>query len=248
MTTRLPSWLLALATSLVLFLVGCSSEQPGQGSAPPDVSVSLDPGPTTLVAGSEALAAGTYVLDLDARDLDGPGSGGEHYPNVEITVPAGWANIDGWAVNSGQGGDHWVGLTFWDVAGVYKQPCQWSRTIQPGPTVADLAKALGDQPLRDATEPVDIVVDGFQGKQMEWSVPANFDFSTCGDGYFDSWTGAAGSWALGRYQQGPGQVDRLWILDVGGERLVVDAMYMPSTDAKDRKALWQVMESIRFEA
>ena len=102
--------------------------------------------------------------------------------------------------------------------------------------------------LHDATEPVDIVVDGSEGLQMEWSVPADIDFSTCGDGFFDSWTAAAGSWNGGRYQQGPRQVDRLWILDVGGERLVVDAMYMPSTDAKDRKALWQVMESIRFEA
>ena len=42
-------------------------------------------------------------------------------------------------------------------------------------------------------------------------------------------------------------VDRLWILDVDGERLVVDAMYMPTTYASDRAELWQVMESIRFE-
>lgn len=93
----------------------------------------------------------------------------------------------------------------------------------------------------------DITVDGYQGVQVEWSVPADFDFSTCGDGYFDSWTSAAGSWNSGRYQQAPGQVDRLWILDIEGERLVVDAMYMPSTDARDCEELWQVMESIRFE-
>ncbi len=241
--TRFPRWLLALATTVVLCLVGCSSEQPTQVGAPPDVSVSPDAGTTTLAAGSEALLAGTYVLDLDAR-----AAGVEHYPNVKITVPAGWANIDGWGVSSDMGGNHWMGITFWNVDEVYAQPCQWSkRMFQPGPTVAGLARALAKQLGRDATEPVDLVVDGSEGLQMEWSVPADIDFSTCGDGYYDSWTAAAGSWNGGRYQQGPGQVDRLWILDVSGERLVVDAMYMPSTDAKDRKALWQVMESIRFE-
>jgi hypothetical protein len=207
------------------------------------------PVPPTLTTGSEALVAGTYLLDLDAR-----GSGVERFPNVAITVPDGWANIDGWGVDSDTYGDHWVGITFWDVDGVYAHPCQWKgEKIQPGPTVAGLAKVLAKQPLRDATQPVDIVVDGFDGKQLQWSVPANIDFSTCdfastdGRSFFESWIGAPGSWATDRYQQGPGQVDRLWILDVNGERFVVDAMYMPSTDAKDRQELWQVMDSIHFE-
>jgi hypothetical protein len=79
------------------------------------------------------------------------------------------------------------------------------------------------------------------------------DFSACdkdeavGDNPFKSWTAAAGSLNSERYQQGPGQVDRLWIVDVDGERLVIDAMYMPTTEAKDRDELWQVMESIRFD-
>jgi hypothetical protein len=62
----------------------------------------------------------------------------------------------------------------------------------------------------------------------------HFDFSTCSDSYFNSWTAVSGSWNGGRYRQGPGQVDRLWILDIDGERLVVVASFMPSTDAKER--------------
>jgi hypothetical protein len=92
-----------------------------------------------------------------------------------------------------------------------------------------------------------IVVDGFKGVQLELSVPADIDFSTCDDGDFDSWTAVSGSWNGSRFQQGPGQVDRLWILGIDGERLVVDAAFMPSADAKDREELWQVMESIRFQ-
>lgn len=244
--TRHPRWLLAVVTSGVL-LVGCSSGPPAQESPSTEVSISphgsasAEGGPTTLVAGTEALSAGTYILDLEALTaLDG------HFPTLTVTVPDGWGNIGGWGILSGND-DNGMGITFWNVDEVFKQPCSGSTLIQPGPTVADLARALGEQPTRDATEPVDIVVDGFKGVQLEWSVPAHFDFSKCLDGYFNSWTAVSGSWNGGRFQQGPGQVDRLWILDIDGERLVVDAAFMPSTDAKDREELWLVMESIRFE-
>jgi len=40
---------------------------------------------------------------------------------------------------------------------------------------------------------------------------------------------------------------RLWILDVDGTRLVVDANYMPTADAADRRQLFDVVDSIRFD-
>lgn len=247
-----PRKFFALVTSAVLLVVGCSSELPAEHSPASNESVSADPAPTVLELGSEDLRPGTYVLDLDAR----AGTGDERFPNITITVPEGWNNIDGWGINSAEDDNsHWMGITFWDVDDVYTHPCQWRGTrMQPGPAVNDLAKALAARPLRDATKPTDITIDGFHGVKLQWSVPPNMDFSTCdkdeaiGDNPFRSWTAAAGSWASDRYQQGPGQVDRLWILDINGERLVVDAMYMPSTDANDRKELFEVMESIRFEA
>ena len=51
-----------------------------------------------------------------------------------------------------------------------------------------------------------------------------------------------------RYQQVPGQVDRLWVLDVNGQRLVVDATYSPDTTQADRDQLGQIVESLRFVA
>ncbi|HSO69766.1 MAG TPA: hypothetical protein VLQ67_09030 [Arachnia sp.] len=38
-----------------------------------------------------------------------------------------------------------------------------------------------------------------------------------------------------------------WILDISGERLVVDAFSMPSATAEDLAAMRGVVESIRFE-
>jgi hypothetical protein len=53
-------------------------------------------------------------------------------------------------------------------------------------------------------------------------------------------------WAADRWQQGPSQVDRLWILDLHGKRLVVDANYMPSATRKQRTELDRIVHSIQF--
>jgi hypothetical protein len=77
-------------------------------------------------------------------------------------------------------------------------------------------------------------------------VPSKINFSRCGQGYFESWRGRG--WATDRWQQGPGQVDRLWILDVEGHRLVIDANYMPSATRKQRDELERIVHSIKFLA
>ena len=95
---------------------------------------------------------------------------------------------------------------------------------------------------------------GFRGKYLELSVPTdiNFDeareglalFPHCDEATFQSWT--ANGWSGDRYQQRPGQVDRIWILDVDGERLVVDAFYLAEATPEDRAELERVVDSIRF--
>ena len=143
-----------------------------------------------------------------------------------------------------------VAVQFWDVEEIYGHPCEWRGTLfQPGPTVDDLAEALAMVPLRNATQPVEAEIDGYAGKHLEWSVPEDINFADCdtdgGEPYFQSWTGDV--WGGGRYQQAPGQVDRLWIVDVGGTRLVIDAFEMPSATAQERAELEAVIGSIRFE-
>jgi hypothetical protein len=190
----------------------------------------------------EALDAGTYIADLASRSA-------KPFPKVQITVPDGWANDDGWIVATP---GYITGVMLWDVVDVYAHPCQWQGPrVHPGPTVDDLVAALVDQPLRNATEPVDVTIDGYHGKRLEWSVPNDIDFADCdirdrgGEPTFESWTAAG--WASDRYQQSPGQIDRLWILDVGGARLVIDAQFMPETTELQVVELMQVVESIRFE-
>ena len=165
-------------------------------------------------------------------------------PRIAVTLPSGWFNYNGWAVNDGGP----LGLAFWDVAQVYPTGCRWQGKpmIDPGRTVDGLARVLAARPLRHASRPTDVVLAGFRGKYLRWSVPSKINFSRCGQGYFESWRGRG--WATDRWQQGPGQVDRLWILDVEGHRLVIDANYMPSATRKQRAELERIVHSIKFLA
>jgi hypothetical protein len=66
------------------------------------------------------------------------------------------------------------------------------------------------------------------------------------NGVFESWTGY-GTGGTDRYQQGAGQVDRLWNLDVDSLRLVIDATYMPGSTDQDRAELARAVDSIAFK-
>jgi hypothetical protein len=202
--------------------------------------------------GDVPLEAGTYVFDFTR--LDTPAN---PFPRVLITVPAGWSGFRGFGVDTlSDTRFHFV--SFWTVVDVYTNPCHWlGPKVHPGPTVDELAAVLAAQPLRNATVPVAVTLGGYDGKYLEQSIPKGMAFSNCdkdpsdGQFYFESWTGDV-LWdapydTTDRHEQGPGQVDRLWILDVEGRRLVIDASYMPGATAQDKAGMQQVVDSIRFE-
>lgn len=217
------------------------------GLATPASVATPTPNPTTptIGLGDQTLRAGTYRVALAAAPtiLDGD------YPTLQATVPDAWGSIGGWLFHHDVTRGVSVAVQFWKVDQVYGHPCQWSGTLfQPGRTVDDLAKAIVARPVRKATAPIDVTVDGYAGKYLEWSVPADADFSKCdtdsGTHYFESWIGPGDG---DRYQQGPGQLDRLWILDVDGSRLVIDGFSMAYSTPEEIAQLMNVIKSIRFE-
>lgn len=229
--------------------VGCASvATPGATMGPSAVPTALA-SPTAAIPTqgpeSEVLPAGTHRVERGAVADDAT------FPPILIALPDGWYG-DGRFVSLVRPGEEIpvAAVGFWEVDQVYGNPCPSSGTLfQPGPTVDDLVAALADIPLRNPTRPIDVTIDGYAGKYLEWSVPADIDFAACDpdgvkDDYFDSWTDTDGG---GRYQQGPGQVDRLWILDIDGARLVIDAFWMPLATSDEREQLQRVVESIRFE-
>ncbi len=196
--------------------------------------------PQAMPSGTHDLNAGTYAFDNSLL-----GFPGKPFPNVVITVPDGWRIYEGFAVESNVDTPRYLAVSFWNVGDVYANGCHWvGPKIHPGPTVDDLAAVLAARPLRNATAPVAVSLAGYRGTYLEWSVPTAANFSECDGAFFRSWTATDGS---DRYQQGPGQVDRLWILDVEGHRLVIDATYMPGATGQNRAELAGVVSSIAFK-
>ena len=77
-------------------------------------------------------------------------------------------------------------------------------------------------------------------------MPPDLDLGTCarddGENYFIYWPQRGGG---GRYTQGPSQREHLWILDLKGATLVVDAGYFPETTAAVRNELWDIARSVQ---
>jgi hypothetical protein len=254
MATRLAIGIVLLGLAV---LGGCSA---GESAEPPDSSGEAAPPPSppseevvTLGRGEVELEAGIHRLDLTALAPKAA-----TYPPFLVTVPDGWVSMGGWILARPVAGpdDAPVAILFWDVERVYGHPCSWMMTLEdPGPGVDDLVAALVEVPMRDPTEPAAAEIDGRAGMYLEWSVPADIAFDEGGnfpdcDGNaqhrdFVSWT--ASGWASNRYHQGPGQLDRLWILDVDGERLVIDAFSMPTATEAEIQEMVGIVESIRFD-
>lgn len=230
----------AIAVVVPGAVAGCSSS----GAAPPSTADSAAAPPVLPGEGhgSVNVPAGTYAVVVHGTPSPGR-------PVPVIRVPAGYHGA-GFAVNTGVGvGGHAVtpdahGLAFWDVQSVMSDPCKATKHgVDPGPTVADLARALAAQPLREGSDPVPVTLAGYHGLYVTTSVPAHIDFAKCGDGYFDSWISTDGG---GHYQLGPGQRDRLWILDVGGHRVVIDGWHMPKATQAQINEITAMVKTLTF--
>jgi len=201
------------------------------------------PEPTPTATPEGLLPEGPYVFTHPAGGL-----------RVTVTIPADWyAETQYGVIVKDQNSDPpdgaaiigpWSGDLY-----VYGDPCEWSTTTPdtPAATVDEAVAALMAQASRDASEPVDIIVAGYVGKSITLHVPDDTVDSACDQGKFASWTGGGDPISSpGRYHQGPGQIDEVWLLDVDGQLIVMDAMYGPETPAEHLDELHAILESMTF--
>ena len=178
------------------------------------------------------LAAGTYLLD------------DPFLVRLALTVPVGWQiwHVDflsaGLLVDTGSGSGSGYGLFFLSPgANLYADPCDRTQGMLdpvPGPTVDDLAAALANLPGMTASTLVDIEVDGYAGKLIELTAPA--DVASCPEGDATLWDFAG----LDDYPMAPGETLPIRIVDVDGVRLVIVATDYPGTTA------WEVSQGASF--
>ena len=96
--------------------------------------------------------------------------------------------------------------------------------MDAGTSPDDLAAVLDAQRMTSLTEPVPVSLAGHEGLYVELTASKRIRPSTCTGDVFEVWSsGADGRWLLFE----PGQVDRLWLMEVGGRTVVLDARSVP---------------------
>ena len=205
--------------------------------------------PLDDVTRGESVPAGRYAAPFNGDDVE-PG------PWAELDVPAGFRKSEASTLRASDGRR----LGLWRVATVNTDPCYGADFTDPGPSVRDLAAALAAQPVLGGTNPVPVRLGGFAGLYLEQRVPAGLDWHDCvtmmgsprHDAvappvpmyYFDVWREPGVGTA--RVDLRPGRTHRVWILDVDGDRLVVDATFDSTATVAQQQELMRLVRSIRF--
>jgi hypothetical protein len=228
----------AILVMLGLLLSGCNDGSDGGGATAgtsPSASTSSDPldassaGPPQLAESYTTLPPGSYQFSVAAN-------AGVETPDALVKVPSGFLGGDNWYVVSPDG-DAFLGLS--TVGKVQRDACRSPRHgyFTPGPSVEDLADALVAQRSTRASAPRPVTVAGYQGLYVELASPD--DISKCDQN--------RGLWR-GRGIYSDGQVDLVWILDVDGRRIVVNAAHAPTSTASERGQLTSMVKSLEFVA
>ncbi len=192
------------------------------------------------------LAPGTYFIDPDS-DPSTP-------LRVVYDVPEGWSQWFGAAKSVG---DEHISVNITTVVNVVRDGCHDPTWADPpvGPTVDDLAVALANlAPFQVTVGPNDVTKYGYRGKFLELNAAdlpvVAGDFTGCVDGHLSSWVapidvaeGEGGAF----YAYNAKPVEEFWILDVKGERLVVEATWSIDSPAADLAEMRAILDSIRLE-
>jgi hypothetical protein len=109
--------------------------------------------------------------------------------------------------------------------------------------VRDLADALARNEVTQATPPRRATLAGHDGLRLTLRLPADFDIDRCPSGRVQLWEDAGGG---NRYLEQPGQRLRLWILDLDGQRVVVNASDGPANTAEEVAEVTRMVRSVTF--
>lgn len=168
-------------------------------------------------------------------------------PLFVLDVPNGYERFELLAVLSrlkAPNGDDRYAVGYWAPRGVYANACTGQGPApDPGPTAKAVAAALSAQRGPHTTRPKPVTVDGHPGWYLELSVPPHADLSGCDAGDLDYFTaGTEGT----RHTNTPGAVDRLYVVDVSGDVVIIDTGYTPQASAAQIDELHRMVQNGRF--
>jgi hypothetical protein len=133
-----------------------------------------------------------------------------------------------------------LGIVIAQVENVYANACREAEgLLDPpvGPTVDDLVDALAAQPQTTSTAVTETTISGFAGKHLE------IDFAPAGTcSRLARWPSDGGN-----REAISGEHDELWVLDVDGERWLIDLFSFRTTDPADIAEAREIIEGLVIE-
>ena len=226
----------AVLVALVGFTVlnGAGGNFGSPSSTPAPTATSPRPTATPLPRlSSGVLEAGTYQAN-------------SFIPiEVLVTVPEGWSASGDWLLLGPKGpqGPEGMNIRFGSVAGVFANPFdRGDGFVDPpvGPSVDDLVDAMVSHPEWSVSAPTATTIDGYAGKVVRMTLPPDIDLPA---GRFLLFQDAS----LGdRWAFEPGQIIDFYIIDVEGERLVLELFSYPDTPAGDLAQRAAIVQSLQL--
>lgn len=237
-----------------------SSGPGGVPSASPSPSASTTASPNSMPW--SGIPAGPFVIASDPMGI-----------TIDVTAP-GWLHVSEFSgvtkADDGLDPPQTTGaaLLAWSWPKgtgffVYGDACRWASTIPatPATTPDEIAAAFADQAETSATDPVPVTIGGYSGVSLTLTVSDTYEvpgasreeeFAACDSAmlslYGTDTPGLEGADAVVRNAQGPGQVDDLWIIDVDGAIVVLDAAYGPAVPPAIVDEMRTMAASATFQA
>lgn len=250
-TPRRPSpgrWLLVAAVIAVvavggaLFVAAAGDDDETQV---PATTPTTEPARDMAAMGFEApLEPGRYFIDPDAD------------PSTSLVViyevaAEGWTS---WTGAYKQIGGAQTAINIITIDNLVTDGCRGHFPADPavGPGVDDLANALAAlQPFEVTAPPTDVTLFGYQGKHLQLTLPETSSEGVdldegCTDGHLESWLSPYGEFT-GYNHAEAGRTQDFWILDVDGQRLVIETNEGPTSSAQDLAERDAIFDSISIE-
>lgn len=240
-----------LATLTALLVTACSDDATaGRGEQSTRSAESSSAGPATDATSTTDEASDYRLLGPTSRaDLE-PGrwavtaSGSRHVPLAVVDLPEG-LNGGGEYIWASPENGGWI-LGYWTVDRVYLDPCTGKGTFDTRKLeFPDIwVEALSAQRRTETSQAVPVTLGGYDGIYVELTAPTGLDYDTCrGERLtiFETTAKAGDHWIAD-----PGVVERYWVLDVDGERVVLTGAVSPGTTDSQIEQLEQIVESVEF--
>lgn len=225
----------ALASAAVVAALGAGNLAVS-GLRSPDADTTPTPDVKAWPGGSDLpeASAGTYEMELHR----------EGFPvTARFTIPEGW---DGWFGPVRGLGDGRVGVLIGDVEDVATRVCGGAVSeMRPvGNTASELLEALTEIPRHALVdEPEQVSFAGLPATHLTLMGGSN---ATCGErSVLELWNAPGAGLLIPAL--GPGATIDLWVVDFGGEAILVSASSARATPAWARRELDGIVDSIEFE-